>query len=73
MRKTKQTRPTKSIRLDVDAYRGEWVALDPKTNRVVSHNPSLKLATRDAQRRGVQRPLMLPVPESDAFFVGVHA
>jgi hypothetical protein len=62
----------KPIRLNLDPYRGEWVALDPKTNRVVSHNTSLKAAEEAAVRRGVRRPLMMPVPESDAYFVGIN-
>jgi hypothetical protein len=68
-----RTTRKKPICLDLDPYRGEWIALDPKTHRVVSHNSSLKVAKRVALSRGVPSPLMMPVPESDAYFVGLHA
>jgi hypothetical protein len=73
MPKSKPSRRRKAIRLNLDAFRGQWVALDPKTNRVVAHNTQLDAAQRDAVHRGIRRPMMVPVPESEAFFVGVHA
>jgi hypothetical protein len=57
--------------LDLNQYRGQWVALDPDTRAVVSHDPSLEKAEREAVQRGVSSPLLLPVSESDGFFVGM--
>ena len=56
--------------IDVDQYRGEWVALDPDTHAVVSHDRSLKEAELKAIQRGISSPLLLPVTESEGFFVG---
>jgi hypothetical protein len=68
MRKTaKKTRP----RLDVRPYRGQWVAVDPKTHKVVTHDVSLEIAEQKAKAQGVRKPILLPVPKSDAFFVGI--
>lgn len=58
-------------RLDLTAYRGQWVALDPKTNRVVGHAVSLPDAEHAAAKNGVAKPLLLSVPTSNAYFVGL--
>jgi hypothetical protein len=44
--------------------------LDPKTNRVVGHAVSLSDAEQAAAKKGAAKPLFLPVPISDAYFVG---
>lgn len=64
------TTTTKHPRLDVSRYRGEWVALHPKTNQVVGHAPSFKAAKQAAVKRGVAQPVLYAVPKSDAYFVG---
>ena len=64
------TKPTQTPRLDVTQYRGQWVALHPETKQVVSHDPSLKAAKQKAVKRGVPRPVLYAVPQSDAYFVG---
>ncbi len=51
-------------------YRGKWIALDPKTYRVVSHSTSLKKAEENARKKGINHPLMHSVPKSDAVFIG---
>lgn len=56
--------------IDVSAYRNEWVALNPQTYEVVSHHQCLETAIQMASDRGFPRPLLMPVPESDAYFVG---
>lgn len=56
--------------IDEDRYRGEWVALNPKTYEVLGHSLSFKDARVAARRRGIDRPLMYGVPESDGYFVG---
>lgn len=57
-------------RLDLTAYQGQWVALDPKTHAVLSHDLSLKRAEELAVQRGVPKPLLLPVAKSNGYFVG---
>jgi len=64
------TPTTKPPRLDVSRYRGQWVALHPKTNQVVSHHVSFKAAKQAAIKRGISHPLLYAVPKSDAYFVG---
>lgn len=58
-------------RLDVSKYKGQWVALDPSTYQVVGHGRSLRSAERQAMAKGVTKPVMLGVPKSDGFFVGM--
>lgn len=60
----------KASRLNLRRYRGQWVALDPRTHRVLAHHAALQIAEREAVKRGTKKPLLLPVPKSDAFFVG---
>jgi hypothetical protein len=66
----RQARQRKTPRIDLSPYRGEWVAIHPRTQVVVSHDPSCKEAERAAIAAGVKRPLLVPVPNSSAFFVG---
>jgi len=65
-----QRRQRKTPRLDLGKYRGQWVAIHPRTQAVVSHHRSCQEAERAAIAAGVQRPLLVPVPKSSAFFVG---
>ena len=64
------TKAIQTPRLDVTRYRGQWVALHPETKQVVSHRPSFKAAKREAMKRGVSRPVLYAVPQSDAYFLG---
>ncbi len=57
-------------RVDLTAYRGEWVALDPKTNRVAGHAVSVQAAEQMAIQQGIAKPLLVSVPVSDGYFVG---
>ncbi len=54
--------------VDQDKYRGEWVALDPKTDAVLSHSRSLADAEEQAIQQGTT-PVMEFAPESDGYFV----
>ncbi|MBI4022048.1 MAG: hypothetical protein HY372_01720 [Candidatus Andersenbacteria bacterium] len=56
--------------LDIDKYRGQWVALDPDTNEVLAHASSLDEAETQGVERAGKQPMMYRVPETDAFFVG---
>ena len=58
-------------RLDVGQYAGRWVALDPVTNQVVADGASVREARQEAIRRGTKRPLLMVVPKSEGFFVGM--
>ena len=64
-------RPPQLKPIDVTNYPGEWLALDPLTHEILGHSHSLRIAVRRGSSKGVERPLMMFVPESDAYFVGV--
>ena len=55
--------------VDQDKYKGEWVALDRKTDAVLSHSQSLAEAEQQAIEQGTA-PVMEVVPESDGYFIG---
>jgi hypothetical protein len=42
------------------SFAGEWVALDRRT--IVAHDPSIAEVVRQARERGVDDPLLVPVP-----------
>lgn len=72
MSRTPYATPVRRIpRLNLREYRGQWVVLDPKTCRVLTHGASLRVAEREARKRGVRKPLLFPVPKSDAYFIGL--
>ena len=48
-----------------------WVALRPKTTAVIANTASIKEAREMAKRIGVARPLLMAVPKSKGFFVGL--
>jgi hypothetical protein len=48
-----------------------WVALHPKTCAVIANSASIKEARDMAKRIGVARPLLMAVPKSKGFFVGL--
>ncbi len=54
--------------VDQDKYKGEWVALDPKTDAVLSHSRSLADADGQAIEEGTT-PVVEFVPESDGYIV----
>ena len=55
--------------VDQDKYEGEWVALDLKTDAVLSHSRSFADAEEQAIQQGTEQ-VMEFVPESDGYFVG---
>lgn len=57
---------SKLPRLKEDKYRGQWVALNPKTKTVVGSGKSIKAAEKAAARKGVLKPILHGVPKSDA-------
>lgn len=63
-------RPLQRPQLEVGAFRGQWVAIDPKTYEIVGHGASMEEARRGASNVVRQEPIMFFVPRSDAYFVG---
>lgn len=57
-------------RLHVTGYEGQWLALDPKTYKVLGHEATPEEAMRDISPKRAKRPYLFLVPESDAYFVG---
>lgn len=66
----RRARLKKPPRLDLTAYRGQWVAIDPKTQKIIASEMSLRAVEQKALRHGIEHPVLLAVPETDAFFVG---
>lgn len=56
--------------LDVGAFRGKWVALDPNTNSIVGHGASMEEARQNSPNVALREPILYFVPQSDAYFVG---
>ncbi len=46
----------------LEPYHGQWVALHERT--IVAHDPSFAEVIRQAHARGVEDPLLVPVPSS---------
>lgn len=63
------TKPRQQKVLDVSAYPGEWVAIDPSSYEILGHGESPEQATHNV-RDGL---ILYLVPRSDAFFVGPAA
>ena len=57
-------------RVDLRQLANRWVSLHPESHAVVAGGKSLKEARQAAIKQGVQRPLLMMVPESTGFFVG---
>ena len=56
--------------LDVAAFRGRWVAIDPETYKVVGAGASLEEARVSGEAAAKLEPILYFVPKSEAFFVG---
>lgn len=69
-RKTRSTPPIRRPRLEVADFRGQWVAIHPKTHKVLGHGSSLEEARQKALGTDKLEPILYFVPKSDAFFVG---
>lgn len=72
IRRTPSTpRSARTRTIDVSAYRGQWIALDPKTRVVIGHGSTPQAATKKLAE--TVEPLLYFVSKSDAWFVGVGA
>ena len=58
-------------RVDLRACSSRWVALNPQSHSVVASGATLKDARAAAIKLGVERPLLMMVPESKGYFVGL--
>lgn len=58
-------------RINLEPYVGQWVALHPKSLRVIGHDKSLAIVEQQALQQGIKHPIYYPVPESDAPFVSL--
>jgi hypothetical protein len=56
--------------LDVTGFEGQWVAINPKTLKVLGHGPSPDEAIASAGTVNGVEPGLYYVPKSDAFFIG---
>lgn len=65
-----QERSLRRPQLDVAAFRGQWVAVDPRTYKIVGNGASMEEARQGAPNLARQEPILFFVPRSDGFFVG---
>lgn len=49
--------------IDEGKYKGEWLALDPETRRVLSHGTVLKNVLLQAKEKGYEDPIIHGVPQ----------
>lgn len=50
-------------------YRGKWVALSPKRGNVVGSGVTPGQAVRQAQKRGVENPVLVGSPKSSGAYI----
>ncbi len=53
-------------------YRGEWLALEPETRKVIAHGIVLKDVLLEAQQKGYDDPIIHGVPSSDWHFITIE-
>jgi len=51
-------------------YKGLWVALTEKEDRVVSSGKDLKAVFNEAKKKGIKTPILFKVPEKILGYVG---
>jgi hypothetical protein len=61
----------KVVAMKLHAYRGEWVAVDPESRRVLAHDESLESAEQQAIEQGSKYPLLFLVHDDGIFFFGL--
>lgn len=69
MKKVRE-RKKEIVPLDLDRYKGEWLALEQGNYRVVAHARSFTTARKRALQQGVEHPAMFSVPDEDHPFIG---
>ena len=58
--------------IDEGKYRGEWLALEPKTRDIVAHGTILKDVMKEAEEKGCSDPIIHGVPNSDWHFITIE-
>jgi lipocalin len=56
--------------VDLEKYKGLWVALNEKEEKVISSNKDAKSAYEAAKKMGVKIPILFKVPEFSAPYIG---
>ncbi len=68
----KQEQVISMLAIDEGKYKGEWLALDQLTHRVIAHGIVLKDVIREAKEKGCDDPVVHGVPQSDMHFITVN-
>lgn len=58
--------------IDEGKYKGEWLALEQETHRVLAHGAVLKDVLKQAKADGYNDPIIHGVPASDMHFVTIE-
>lgn len=56
--------------INLEKYKGLWVALNEKEEKVISSNKNAKSAYEAALKMGVKVPILFKVPEFSASYIG---
>lgn len=62
--------PLKTPKLNITNYHGQWLALHPKTDKVLGHGKTLEAAEKMAQQKGITKPAFFPVPRDKGIWIG---
>ena len=58
--------------IDEGKYRGEWLALEEETHRVISHGTVLRDVMTDAKKKGYDDPIIHGVPSSHIHLITIE-
>ena len=51
-------------------HKGNWVAINPKSGRVLASSKSAKVVYKKSQTLGVKEPILFKVPRKNTAYVG---
>lgn len=54
----------------IKKFGGEWVAINPDDEKVLSNNKSAKKVFKEAQKKGIIAPILFKVPTKYLPFIG---
>lgn len=54
----------------IKKYGGEWVAIKPQTQAVVSSGKNIKVVYKEAQKKGLDIPTLFKVPTKYVAYMG---
>ena len=55
---------------DLSEYKGDWIAYEPDSRRIVGTGESLKIVKQVAAKKGVKKYILMEVPKSGTPFAG---